>query len=204
VGKVEVNNLYKLTKKDINKGADIMAKAFYEYPIFRHILGDKHNEGNIKIFLRFLIKYSVLYGEAYASSNRMEGIVLFIDFKGYYFNLHRSLRAGALSLSKLGSEAGKKFNVFDKFTLEMHKKIITEPHQYIILLGVNPMNQGQGYGKKLMLEVLKVAEEKAQACYLETHGEKNVAFYNKFGFKVVSEDLVPGTDIVQYSMLKDK
>jgi ribosomal protein S18 acetylase RimI-like enzyme len=201
---VEINNLYQITKKDINISAEILARAFYDYSIFKYILGEGHNEESIKIFLRFLIKYSVLYREAYASSSKMEGIILFTEFKKDYFSLIKSLRAGALSLYKLGAEAGNKFNEFDKFTIETHKKIITEPHQYIILLGVDPTKQGQGYGKKLMQLVLKVAEEKAQPCYLETHGEKNVAFYNKIGFKVVSEDLVPGTDIIQYSMLKGK
>ena len=104
---------------------------------------------------------------------------------------------------KIGSDAGKRFNEFDRFTLETHKRLMKDNHQYIILLGVDPDKQGQGYGKKLMLPVLKLAEEKGQDCYLETHGERNVSFYNKLGFKVLSEDVLPGTDIIQYAMVKE-
>lgn len=134
----------------------------------------------------------------------MEGIILFTDFKNYKFNLIRSIRSGILPLMKIGAAEGKRFNEFDKFTLETHKRIMKDNHLYIILLGVDPSKQGQGYGRKLMLPVLKVAEEKGQSCYLETHGEKNVSFYNKLGFKVVSEDILPGTEIIQYAMLKEK
>lgn len=74
--------------------------------------------------------------------------------------------------------------------------------EYVIGIGVNPKKQGQAFGRKLLTLVLKVAEEKNQPCYLETHGEKNVVIYEKYGFKVVSRDVLPGTDIVQFGMLK--
>ncbi|MDF2543755.1 MAG: family N-acetyltransferase [Herbinix sp.] len=198
-----MSNLYRLGKQDIDKSADIIAKAFYDYPMFQHILADKLNHKNIKLFLKFLISYSILYGEAYASSSEMEGIILYTDYKRYKFSLVRSIRSGIIPLMKIGSEAGKRFNEFDRFTLETHKRKMKVNHQYIILLGVDPSKQGQGYGRKLMLEVLKVAEEKGQSCYLETHGEKNVSLYKKLGFKVVSEDILPGTDIIQYAMVKE-
>ncbi|MFZ5986396.1 MAG: GNAT family N-acetyltransferase [Bacillota bacterium] len=199
-----INNLYKLTKKDIDKGAEITSKAFYDYPIFKYILGDKHTIENIKIVQRFFITYGVLYGEAYASSKNFEGVIVFTDFNKYKFNFFRLLRCGLLSLIRLGGDAGKKFNEFDEFTLKVHKEIIKDPHQYLMMIGVDPARQGQGFGSKLMLPMLEIAEKKGQPCYTETHGQKNVAMYKKYGFKVVCEDVVPGTDIVQYSMLKDK
>lgn len=199
-----MNNLFRLGKYDVDTSAENIAKAFYDYPMFQHILAEKLNHENIKLFLKFLIKYSILYAEAYASSREMEDIILFTDYKKYKFNLIRSIRSGLLPLMKIGPDEGKKFNEFDRFTLETHKRIIKDNHIYIILIGVDPSKQGQGHGKKLMQYVLKVAEEKGQSCYLETHGEKNVSFYNQLGFKVVSEDILPGTDIVQYAMLKEK
>ena len=201
---MRVNNLYRLGMQDLEKSTESMAKAFCDYPMFTHIMGDKLNHENMKLSLGFLIKYSILYAEAYAISKENEGIILFTDFKSYRFNLIRAIRSGLIPLMKIGSDVGKRFNELDSFTLKTHKRIMKENHIYIILLGVNPDWQGQGYGRTLMLPVLKLAEEKGLSCYLETHGEKNVAFYNKLGFKVVSEDILPGTDIIQYSMVKEK
>ncbi len=198
-----MNSLYRLGKEDIDESTDCMAKAFYDYPMFQHILADKLNYENIKTFLKFLMTYSILYAEAYAYSKEKEGIILFTEFKNYKFNLIRSIRSGIIPLMKIGSDAGKRFNEFDRFTLETHKRLMKGNHQYVILLGVDPDKQGQGYGRKLMLPVLKLAEEKGHDCYLETHSVRNVSFYNKLGFKVISEDVLPGTDIIQYAMVKE-
>ncbi|MDF2905646.1 MAG: family N-acetyltransferase [Herbinix sp.] len=198
-----MKDLYRLGKQDIDKSVESMAMAFRDYPLFQHILADKLNHENIKIFLKFLITYSVLYAEAYAYSREKEGIILFSDFKNYKFNLIRSIRSGILPLIEIGAEEGKRFNEFDRFTMDIHKRLMKENHQYIILIGVDPDKQGQGYGRKLMLPVLELAEEKGQSCYLETHGEKNVTFYKNLGFEVMSEDVLPGTDIIQYAMVKE-
>ena len=198
------NQLYKLKKKDINKSAEILAKVFYDYPTFRHIFGEKHIHKNLQVFLRFLTKYTFLYGETYASSSDLEGIILYIDFDNYKFNLFRSLRAGVLSMIKMGRDTGMRFNEYGEFSLKIHKKTIKAPHQYLLFLGVDPKKHGRGFGKRLMSQLVKTAEEKNQPCYLETHHTKNIAFYKKYGFEVVSEDTVPGTEITQFAMLKDK
>ena len=201
---MNIDDLYKLDKKDIDKGSEVLSKAFYDYEVFKHILGSEHKKENIKVITNFIVKYTVLYGEAYATSPEFEGIILFSDFNDYKFTLFRTLRAGLLSLIKLGKDIGNRFGKYDDFNLKIHNKSIKEPHQYIIGIGVDPEKQGQGFGSKLLTSMLKVAEEKNHPCYLETHGDKNVAIYKKYGFKVVSKDSLPGTDIVQFGMLKDK
>lgn len=200
---MNTNNLYRLEKKDIHRSAHILAASFNDYSMFKHILGDQLNEETMKVFLNYLLKFSILYGEAYASSSELEGIILVTDFSNYTFNLVRAIRCGALSFMKYSPTIGRKFNEFDRFTMDIHKKNIVSPHQYIILLGVNPEKQRQGYGSKLLVPILQVSEEKGQPCYLETHGDENVAYYEKFGFKVVSKDIVTGSDIIQYSMIKE-
>jgi len=197
------SDLYKLEKKDVNKSAEIISKAFSEYPMFQNILGDKLNDTNIKIVLKFLIRQAVLYGKAYATSSNMEAIILYSEFKDYNSGLISFLRSGGLSLLKIGADAGMKFNVFNEYSLKTHKENIKVPHQYVILLGVDPNKQGQGFGSRLMQHIIKASEEKGQPCYLETHGNKNVEFYKRLGFKVVSEGNVPGTNIIQFAMLRD-
>jgi len=50
--------------------------------------------------------------------------------------------------------------------------------------------------------MLKVADEKNYPCYLETHDKENVEIYKKYGFRVVSEEVIPGTNITQFNMLR--
>jgi hypothetical protein len=39
-------------------------------------------------------------------------------------------------------------------------------------------------------------------CFLETNAAKNVAIYRRFGFEVVSEDKLPGTEVTTFAMLR--
>ena len=39
-------------------------------------------------------------------------------------------------------------------------------------------------------------------CALETNIDKNVDIYRRFGFGVISEDKVPGTEVTSFLMLR--
>jgi ribosomal protein S18 acetylase RimI-like enzyme len=196
-------DLYKLKKKDIQKSAVVLAKAFYNYPTFKYIFGEHPDQEHNELVFRFIIKYAVLYAKAYANSPKIEGIILFSEFKDYNFSFFRSLRCGGLSLMRVGSDVGKRFAHYNQFCLKIHNELVKEPHYYVILNGVDPEKQNQGIGGKLLRFMLQFAKEKNQPCYLETHGNKKVDFYKKFGFRVVSEDIIPDTDISQFAMLKE-
>jgi len=196
-----MQGLYRLQKRDVPQAAEVLAKSFSDYPMFQYILGDRFSADSAKIFLRFLIKYSVLYGEAYAPSREMEGVLLFTEYNENSFSLLRSLRAGALSLMRFGSAVAKRFSEFDGMSTRIHKACVPEPHIYLIMIGVDPDKQGQGVGSGLIRPLLNLAQAKGYPVYLETHGDNNVAIYRNLGFSVVSEDTLPGTDIQQYAML---
>jgi ribosomal protein S18 acetylase RimI-like enzyme len=179
-----------------------MAYAFIDYPMFEHIAGSKHNKETLKIILKYYIKYSMIYGNAYATSSNLEGIILFIDYDYYKFNIFRSLRSGGLSLLILGSDLGKRFNEFDKFCDRIHKKVIKQSHKYIMFIGVDPKEQGQGFGGKLLEALINTTKKEKEPIYLETHSIDNVDIYKKYGFKVKSKDIVPNSNIKQWSMIK--
>lgn len=55
---------------------------------------------------------------------------------------------------------------------------------YLWFIGVDPPYQGKGIGSGLLKEILNLCEAKAQPIYLETSVEKNLAWYQHFGFEV--------------------
>lgn len=40
--------------------------------------------------------------------------------------------------------------------------------------------------------------------YFETHDEKNVPLYEHFGFKVIEKANIPGLDVTNWAMLREK
>lgn len=64
-----------------------------------------------------------------------------------------------------------------------------EPVWYLQALGVSPEAQGQGIGTRLIQPVLDRADVQGDSCYLETGTERNVRFYERFGFEIREADV---------------
>ena len=58
---------------------------------------------------------------------------------------------------------------------------------YLWFLGVNPEKQGKGTGKKLLQDLLDIADNEVLPVYLETSNPRNLNFYQKFGFDIYHE-----------------
>jgi ribosomal protein S18 acetylase RimI-like enzyme len=67
-----------------------------------------------------------------------------------------------------------------------------EPLWYLDTLAVDPARQGEGLGKTLVQFGLAQASQAGLPAFLETATERNVAFYETLGFRVVDEGNVPG------------
>jgi ribosomal protein S18 acetylase RimI-like enzyme len=67
-----------------------------------------------------------------------------------------------------------------------------EQHWHLGPIGVMPTHRGFGIGSMLMDRFCKEVDACMAKAYLETDLDKNVRFYEKFGFKVVSESEIFG------------
>ena len=76
-----------------------------------------------------------------------------------------------------------------------------EQHWHLGPIGVLPTHQGLGIGSILMERFCMEVDACMAKAYLETDLDKNVRFYEKFGFKVVSESEIFG--VKNRYMLRD-
>lgn len=61
----------------------------------------------------------------------------------------------------------------------------TEPHWYLPLIGVDPAQQGCGYGTELLRHALERVDREGTAAYLENTNPANTPLYERHGFKVI-------------------
>ena len=74
-----------------------------------------------------------------------------------------------------------------------HKAAALGPHWYLMTIAIRPEKQGQGLGRALVEHGLKRVDADELPAYLETSNERNLTFYEKFGFKVAhSGELAKG------------
>jgi GNAT superfamily N-acetyltransferase len=67
-----------------------------------------------------------------------------------------------------------------------------QQHWYLSGIGTDPAVQGTGVGSALMRSRLAKCDAARMPAYLESSKESNVGFYEKFGFTVTREVVVPG------------
>jgi GNAT superfamily N-acetyltransferase len=60
-----------------------------------------------------------------------------------------------------------------------------DPHWYLPLIGVDPVNQGGGYGSALLRHVLEACDRQQVLAYLEATSPRNVPLYVRHGFEVI-------------------
>ena len=65
------------------------------------------------------------------------------------------------------------------------------PHFYLAFLGVAPPRQGKGYGSTLLAEKLRRLDAERLPAYLESSNIRNNPLYERSGFRVTAEILLP-------------
>ena len=82
----------------------------------------------------------------------------------------------------------------------IHARLMPEPHAALIALGVEPAHQGRGLGTALMAPMLARLTAAGTPCYLDTNTARNVRFYERQGFRVLEEGVVPGSSLRNWAM----
>jgi ribosomal protein S18 acetylase RimI-like enzyme len=64
------------------------------------------------------------------------------------------------------------------------------PHYYVVSIGVDPASQGHGHGGVLLRAVHERSEvdPRSAGVALDTQNPRNVALYERFGYRVTRED----------------
>jgi ribosomal protein S18 acetylase RimI-like enzyme len=111
------------------------------------------------------------------------------------------IRAGLPELlGKLDARTAEDIGRFVATLGELHAGAMPEPHWQLYLIGVHPATQGKGRGVALVDEVNNRAERDGVGVYLDTLTERNVAFYEHRGYRVVAEADIPGSDVHVWGM----
>ena len=99
--------------------------------------------------------------------------------------LSREVRALPMLLNAAGLA---RFNRLLKLRTVMDRHHPTDrAHDYLWFLGVRPQAQGQGLGSRLLKSRTARLDAAARPGFLETATPRNVALYQRHGFRIVSE-----------------
>jgi GNAT superfamily N-acetyltransferase len=94
----------------------------------------------------------------------------------------------------VGPAAWERFGQYGELT---EKYAVAEPHFYLIAIGVDPAEQGKGYGRLLLDDVQRLSESHptSTGVALDTETHSNLALYQHCGYQITAQSDLDGLPI---------
>ena len=176
------------TKADLPRLSAALARAFDDDPVVCHLLppGLRARSRRVTTFMRIPPQAAVPLGTVYTTPD-LVAAAIWRPPDRWKLTAGEQLRVAPASIAALRGRARLALG-FNQ-ALEKHHPI--EPHWYLQMLGTEPTSQSKGIGAALMAPVLERCDAEGVPAYLESSKARNVPYYERFGFEVTDELVMP-------------
>jgi ribosomal protein S18 acetylase RimI-like enzyme len=169
---------------DVPELTATLAEAFFDDPLTSWIFPDPAARSHqLDSWMQLTVEMGLTRGHLYtAGDNRAAAIwsppdvTLFDEIWG--------ARLAQLLTKELGDRAGE---VLQGLARALASQPDDEPHFYLFTLGTHPEQQGSGLGARVVEPVLAICDQQGLPAHLESSNERNLSFYRRHGFEVLSE-----------------
>jgi len=187
------------------RAVETLVQAFRADPMYAYICPDGADRvRSMRGLWDALIRFTLIYGEAWTTPE-VSGVACWLAPGNTTVGFRQMLRTGfalARAMMRFAGSARRRAMGVIGYTDELHRHAMPGRHWYLWALGVAPASQGQGVGGRLLQPVLARADAAGLPCYLETETERNVAFYRKHGFDLLTAERAPGQDLMLWTMAR--
>jgi len=200
-----VHRIRSCSETKLKRLSSLFGRAFFTDPLYEYIFPDlSTRQEAIAWELGNVVLYGLRFGAVHVDS-RLQGCAVWLPPGETDFTEERMSQTGMLDSSEfLVADVEKRLTIFIERSEEVHRRIVPDPHWYLVLLGVEPDRQKNGIGSALLEYGLGIADEGRFPVYLETAEKKNLRFYCKHGFEVREQSALPGGPELWYMIRENK
>ncbi len=182
-----------LAPADAARTAAVLARAFQDDPMMTFLLPDAARRARLlPRLLGGIQAYTLAHGRATTTPD-LGGVACWLPPGGTDVTPARMLRAGMVGgLLRLGPGGVRRAAGLIAAMDREHHRVMTEPHWFLWLLGTEPSRAGRGIGGAVLAPTLDAADAAGHPCFLDTHKERNLAFYARYGFAPVVDQVHAG------------
>jgi len=129
----DLNNLIRLDDSQSKAAADVLARAFQDDPLFVYFFPNAFQRmNNLPRIFRYVVHRGVLYGEVYATSTNLEGVVVWLPSEKVLMSRRPIVRPAAfLRMLKMGAGSIRRMMRFSPYATAMHKRHAPFRHWYL-------------------------------------------------------------------------
>lgn len=163
---------------------DILTNSFDDNRSVNYIVkNDERRVERIRNLMRYSFNLCNHFGKVVLSENKKAcALILFPDKK-------RAIAKSVLWDLQLVKNCVGINGIRKAMSREKRIKALQpkEPRYYLWFIGVSPESQNKGIGSALLSEIISDSEAEGRKLCLETSTEKNIPWYQKFGFVIYDE-----------------
>lgn len=185
----------------------MLAAAFDEDPLYVHLFPDPEQRRRLQRLLwDAVLRFSLRYGVVLAAPE-MAGVAAWLTPGAMELTPWRQVRSGLAlprAVMRFPRQARRRTLAYLSHLDRLGREVMGERAcWYLWVLGVAPSARGRGIGGSLLAPVLERADREVLPCYLETFNERDVGFYERFGYRVVWSGSMPDEGIPLWTMLRE-
>jgi GNAT superfamily N-acetyltransferase len=202
---VEVE-IERLRPEDVDGAIEILARAFHDDPGALIVEPDPAlRPAALTALFAPVVRQALPFGHVAAArlDGRIVGVATFLPPGHDTATDEEMIAAGLLEAIAAAPAAAERMGPMLDFLEAQHVRAIDGPHWRLEFFGVEPDLQGSGVGSRLIRSGHSVADAAGERCYLETFTQKNVDWYEKRGYRVAIDGVVPGTDVRVWGLVRE-
>ena len=184
VNPVLLNTVVPLEASHVEALVTTLSGALHDEPNFLYMVPDERTRRIVlPSFFRSAIRAGERYGEIHMTENA-DAVAIWI--RPEHNRPFRRLMQTAfmpLPFNQRWEFTTRYMNVYVSVE-EARKRVAPVPHWYLMFLGVEA-SQPENVIREVLIEpMLCRADSRGMSCYLETHSENRLAFYEECGFRI--------------------
>jgi ribosomal protein S18 acetylase RimI-like enzyme len=166
------------TAADEDRAYATLAMAFVTDPVSRWAWPDPHT------YLAYFARFAKAFG---GGAFEHGSAYLVGDFAGAALWLPPGVHPDEETMGTLIVETASAATQTELFAVveQMGSYHPTEPHWYLPMIGIDPVQQGRGLGSALLRHALEVCDRDGTPAYLESSNPRNVPLYQRHGFEAI-------------------
>lgn len=167
-----------------------------DYPAFRAVFPDGRRRRRALLpFFTATVRDAIHTGvvDAVFDGTTVVGAAAWLPPRRSNWSLRRQATAVPAFLKVLAA-CPSRFTTLLRYGMAAQRAHPPGDYWYLVALGVRPDGRRSGLGTALLTPMLDRADREEVPCYLETSDPANVTFYERLGFRTVTDGLalVPG------------
>ena len=197
-------SLYFITMSPHILAGRILADAFLHYPLMLHAFEGRTQEsrkrGLLQLYTRCASAAS-MYGGVVVNDTG-DGALIWLPGKHFPLALPQEIRSGmGLIPFTVGPRATLRLVRHDAVSEGWIRAHAGEKMGYIWCLGVSVSQRGRGHSRALIDRAIEqMRAQGMDTFWLKTEDEKNVTIYQRQGFELVHDMIVPSSGIRSWAM----